>query len=465
MSASDNMTFVTRILIGALTCLLWPGMAGAAGTATLFRLFLNDGSTVVSYGEYARVDEVVIFSTPAGGTADEPRLHLVTLPAASVNWPRTEQYANSARYQQYAATRGDADFQQLSNEVAGVLNDVALTTDRARALAIAESARRTLAAWPQQHYGYRQDDVREILGLLDEAIAGLLPNGGPAGFSLSLVAVPPLPLEPVAGMPSPREQVDQLFRLAASADHVADRVALLQSAVALLTDAGNGIDVKDGQALRRSAEGQIKLEAEIDQRYTRLSLRLTAAASRASSRARVGDVEHILDSLPAEDARLGGTRPEAVQALRAAVATELTAARHLRLLRDQWLIRRDVYRDYQRSVASQLLQLVKAQPLLESIRHLDGPAPDRLVALRSRLSGGADRLQRLTPSADLQPLHGLVVGAWRFAESAVNGRYAAVSSGNVAEAWQASSAAAGALLMLSRAQQELRALLEPPQLK
>jgi hypothetical protein len=366
MSASDNMTRVTRILIGVLACLLWPGPAGAAGNATLFRIFLNDGTAVVSYGEYARVDDVVIFSTPAGGTAEEPRLHLVTLPAASVNWPRTEQYANSARYQQYAATRGDADFQQLSNEVAGVLNDVALTTDRTRALAIAESARRTLAAWPQQHYGYRQDDVREILGLLDEAIAGLLPNGGgTTGFSLSLVAVPPLPLEPVAGMPSPREQVDQLFRLAARAEHVTDRVALLQSAVALLGDAGNGIEAKDAEALRRSAEGQIKLEAEIDQRYARLSQRLTAAASRASHRARVGDVERILDSLPAEDERLGGKRPEAVQALRTAVTTELAAARRLRLMRDQWLIRRDVYRDYQRTVGSQLLQLVKARPLLE----------------------------------------------------------------------------------------------------
>src|SRR4051812_28356485 len=140
MTLSDNMAVLTRILIGMLACLLLSsGIALAAADATLFRIFLNDGTAVVSYGEYARVDDQVIFSTPAGGTADEPRLHLVTLPAASVNWPRTEQYADSARYQRYAETRGEADFQQLSGEVAGVLNDIALSTDRARALAVAES--------------------------------------------------------------------------------------------------------------------------------------------------------------------------------------------------------------------------------------------------------------------------------------------------------------------------------------
>jgi hypothetical protein len=56
----------------------------------------------------------------------------------------------------------------------------------------------------------------------------------------------------------------------------------------------------------------------------------------------------------------------------------------------------------------------------------------------------------------------MLVSAWRFAENAVISRYAAVSSGSVKTAWDASSAAAGALLMTARAQQEMRTLLEPP---
>jgi hypothetical protein len=225
------------------------------------------------------------------------------------------------------------------------------------------------------------------------------------------------------------------------------------------------VDPEEARTLRRSAEEQIKRETSIDQRYAQLSRRLTAAASRASQRARIATVEHILDSVAAEDARLGGKRPEAVQALRAEVEMHLDAARRLRLLRDQWQIRRDIYRDYRRSVSTQLLQLVKAQPLLEAIRRLDGPDPEHLMALRRRLTGGADRLSRMTAAADLRTMHELLLAAWRFAESAADGRYDAISSNNITRAREASSAAAGALLMLSRAQQELRTLLDPPQLR
>jgi hypothetical protein len=87
------------------------------------------------------------------------------------------------------------------------------------------------------------------------------------------------------------------------------------------------------------------------------------------------------------------------------------------------------------------------------------------VSIRSRLAGGADRLQRMTVPDFLRPTHELLVSAWRFAETAVDIRYDAVSSGNVAVALQASSSAAGALLMVDKVQHEIRALLEPPRLE
>jgi hypothetical protein len=107
---------------------------------------------------------------------------------------------------------------------------------------------------------------------------------------------------------------------------------------------------------------------------------------------------------------------------------------------------------------------VKAQPALEAIRRLDGPPPEMLVTLQSQLQGGAEQLERVRPPADLRAVHDLLLGAWRFAETAVAGRYQAARAGNVPGAWEASSSAAGALLLLSRAQQELRTLLDPPRL-
>ena len=91
--------------------------ASAASDATLFRIFLRDGTSVVSYGEFARVDGQVIFSMPAGGPSAEPRLQVVTVPDATVDWYRTDQYVAAARAQHYADTRGEDDFQQLSNEI------------------------------------------------------------------------------------------------------------------------------------------------------------------------------------------------------------------------------------------------------------------------------------------------------------------------------------------------------------
>jgi len=73
-------------------------------------------------------------------------------------------------------------------------------------------------------------------------------------------------------------------------------------------------------------------------------------------------------------------------------------------------------------------------------------------------------VERVRPPADLRAVHDLLLGAWRFAETAVAGRYQAARAGDVPGAWGASSSAAGALLLLSRAQEELRTLLEPPQL-
>ncbi|MBI4265167.1 MAG: hypothetical protein HY657_12395 [Acidobacteria bacterium] len=454
-----------RVVVAAVMALVVSSAAGAAQDVLWLRLFLTDGASLVSYGEYARVDDRVIFSMVVGGTADQPRLHPVTVPARAIDWPRTERHAASARYQRYAQTRGEGDFLRLNNDVAAVLNEVLLTRDRARALAIAEQARATLVDWPREHYGYRQKDVQEIVAVVDEAISGLRAAAGVTSFDVTLVALaPPVELERLAAMPSPRDQLDQLFRVAELTERAADRVALLESALALLSEVGASLPAVDAVALRRRADSQIREERAIDARYDQLAQRLVTQATQAAARARVGDVERVLARIPREDARLGRRRPEMVLALHASVQGQLDAARHLRLLRDQWTLRRSLYFEYQRSVGSQLLQLVKSEPLLEAIRRLDGPAPDALVSLRARLAGGAERLERVRTPADLQVVHDLLIGAWRFAENAVSARYRAVQAADVTTAWEASSSAAGALLLLARVQQEIRTLLEPPRL-
>ena len=457
------MMLSARPWFAGLLCLVAASTSHAASDAVLFRVFMRDGTTVVSYGEFARVDDRVVVSMPIGGSIEEPRLHVAVLPSTLVDWPRTERYAASVRYHRYAETRGEEDFQLLSNDVARTLNDIALTTDRVKALAIAEEARRMLAEWLPAHFGYRQRDLREIVALVDDAIAGLrgLP---PSAMDLALVAMDRPDLEPMLGMPSLIQQLGQISRVAALATTSAERVALLQAGVQLLDEAPSDATI-DIAARRRGFRTQITRELDVDAKYARLSQRLTSEAKHAAAGAKVSDVQKVLDRLAPEDAKLGAQRPEVVEAVRGSVQAHLESARQLRLRRDQWTLRRSSFRTYLRTVERHVEQLERSRSSLEAIRRLDGPEPGRLLAQQARLRGGADYLQRLRVPDEARESHQMLVGAWRFAEGAVESRFAAASSGNVAKAWEASSAAVGALMLFARAQQDIRALLEPPRLK
>jgi hypothetical protein len=452
-----------RALLAVLVMLLLPSAAHAADAA-LFRLFLLNGDTLTSYGEFARIDDRVIFTMAVGGAPGEPRLQVVTLPAGMIDWERTNRHVTSARYQRYVTTRGDEDFRLLTSEVARVLGQIAFTTDRRQALAVAEQARRTLADWPRQHFGYRQDEVRDVIGVLDNAIGALRGSAGPSSFELTLVStLEPIAVEPLAQMPSAREQLNQIFRVVGMTVQASERIALLQSALAFIDEARviPGVDV---EAMRRTAESDIRRELAIDARYARMTQELSAAARRSAAAGRIADTQEVLGEIRKRDAKLGRQRPEMVMALEASVLSQVEAARQLRLLRDRWQLRQSVYTGYQRSVGSEIVQLVRARPQLEAIRRLEGPSTDSLQRLRTRLSGGAERLSRQDVPGELKTAHDLLISAWRFAEGATRLRYEAIVSGSLATAREGSSAAAGALLMLARAQQEIRTYLEPPRL-
>jgi hypothetical protein len=441
-----------------------PTLARAADPA-LFYLYLLNGDTLTSYGEFARIDDRVIFSMPVGGSAHEPRLHVVTLPAGMIDWDRTERHVRSARYQRYVAMRGEADFEVVTGEVARVLSHIAATTDPRQALAIAEGARRTLADWPRAHFGYRQDEVRDVIGILDSAIAALRRTTGSSSFELSLIAgAPAIPVEPLAPMPDAADQLKQIFRVVSMTTQASERVALLQSALALLEQSRGSLPGVDVSAMRRSAEASIREEQSVDARYTRLAQRLSASVRRHAAAARVSRAEQVLAELRRQDARMGRQRPEVVVPLEAMVVANIEAARQLRLLRDRWQLRKSFFAEYQRTVGSQVLVLVKAKPQLEAIRALEGPDLRVLESMRRRLAGGAEQLSRVPVPDDMRATHDLLVSAWRFADTAARSRYDAVASGNVATAREASSAAAGSLLMFNRLQQELRTYLEPPRL-
>jgi hypothetical protein len=455
--------------------LVWTVYAAPAfaESVTLFRVFLNDGTAVVSYGEYARVGDRVVFSMPIGTAGTDPRidpsLHVVNLPAAAVNWTATTRYADSARFAHYMATSAEADYAALAGEVAAALNAIVLAKEPRARLDMAVAARRRLASWPRDHHGYRAGDVREMLGLLDEAISGLRIAAGETRFELDLVvntSAPQLPESvPMLRSPTPAESITQAIAVAKITDVPADRVSILRGVMAALDNPRNELPRKWTEPTRQWAIYTIGEESRLDQRYAALTTSVLRRAADAAGRADVRAVEAVIETVGRRDAELGRRRRDEINALLAQVRVQLDAARKLRLARDQWQERIGSFRAYIQAVGPVVDTLVRAQRNLDDIKRLAGSEATVLVALGGRFETSAKTLSALAVPDELKPSHALLVSAVNLADNAVKTRRQAVISGELGSAWDASSAAAGSMMLLTKAREDMGAIVQLPQIR
>jgi hypothetical protein len=434
--------------------------AAAAADSELYRIFLLDGAALVSFGEYARVADRVVFSMPVGAASEESSLQLVSIAESSVDWERTEQYTYAVRARRYIETRGDEDFALLGHRVTEALNDIRLTDDPARRLAMAEEARANLAKWPFENFGYRADEIGQLVSMLDDVIADLHAAAG-RGVELRLAATtmppPPVPLLPP---PDLRATLEQALTAAGYAAGPAERVSLLQSIAAALKNTARteAWTVTLGRRVSRELDAELR----VDRAYSELAARTRTAAMEKAARADVGGVEALLrDALEADD-RLGRKRPQAMASLLAVLDLRLDEARRMRLARDAWAARRALFAAYRRQIAPLVSDLRRAKGWLEEVRRLAGPDPGALGRNAQRVVMARRALDAVLPPPELAPAHGLYTSAFHMAERAAASRRNAVSSNDMNLAWQASSAAAGALMLLERADEELDRLAAAP---
>jgi hypothetical protein len=430
-----------------------------------FRIFLTDGTTLTSYGDFARVDDRVVFSLPIGEVQGQPRLHLASIPADRVDWETTERYRQATRATQYAATRGDEDFAILSSEVARLLNDIALSDSPQKRLQLATDARSRLASWPAEHYGYRTDEIRQVLGLIDDVISDLRAASGESRFDINLVAgvvVPPsaTPLPP----PSLQESIVQALWAAEFAASAAERRALLEAALGAIDINRPTLPAGWATTTRDRTARALSYESSIDAQIASVRTSTLTSVERLATRADVKGVERILRAVRQDTASLAATRGDEVQALLDTVDARLNATRRFRLALDQWAIKADALRRYQRAMDRPLREFARGQSALDDIRNLAGPPADTLTSLDGRLARTATQLASLPVPADGQAIHAVLTSAVQLATNAVRLRRSAVTSGDMQHAWDASAAAAGALMLLDRARKDLTRLAEPPQL-
>jgi hypothetical protein len=437
---------------------------GADENATLLRVFLRDGSSLVSYGEPARVGDRIVFSMPTAVTPNPP-LHLVNLPAERVDWERTEKYATAARASQYLKSQAEVDYAALSNQLAQTLNDVAATTASTERLTIVERARAMLVAWPQNHYNYRQAEVRQMVGMLDEAIADLRAASGMSRFdiALSTYVEPPSTPGPLLPPLTLGESIEQVLNAARAVDGSVERKSLLSAALAAIDRDKDELPADWVATTRADTEAALKVELKIDQSYQALTDGVLAVADRRARFADVRGVERVLARVQVLDDRLGHRRPEAITALVAAVEAKLDATRRFRLVRDRWELRLPVLATYGAAIRAPIALFAQLKPLLEDIKALSGSSPGSLAALQQGTTRMTELMSQIDPPDELKAAHALFVSAVQLASNAVSIRREAALANDMDRAWNASSAAAGALMLGARARADIVSLLRPPQ--
>ncbi len=454
--ATTFYVFLSAVVAIALTF----GTSAHAADSVLYRLFLQDGTSIISYGEFARVAGRVVLSIPLGDPSQSPALQLISIPETSVDWGRTDRYSQAVRAKRYAETRGESDFAMLSARVTEALNQIAQTPDPTRRLAMAVEARGNLARWPYENLGYRAADVAQLVGMLDEVISELRVAAGQSSFDVSLVAnVAMATPEELPSAPTFRETMEQAVAAAAVAEP-SERISLLDAVSAALTEPARAGGW--AAALRLRALTEVAAERRVDKAYSDLSSSMISAASKRAQRGDVPGVQALVQSVLKIDDRLGRRRPQETSALLQVLDLRLDEARRTRLARDAWILRSDSYRDYRAAIAPALGEFRASGQLLESIRQLAGPEPRLLPRLEQRLIMARQQLAAITPPPDLQTVHALLISTFQMAKRAAASRRNAISSGDMSLAWEASSAAAGASMMFQNAGEELDRLTAPP---
>ena len=442
------------VLLASTTAGAQPIDAGS-----MFRVFLTDGQAVPSYGESAVVGDRVIFTIIVGDGSIRTTMQLVSLPVTAVDLFRTARYAESMRAARYAATSGEADYAAMTAEVERAVAQLTKITDPKRRLALAEEAKRRLLTWSQEHYSYRADDVHKLAGMFDEVIAELRAAAGESKFSFDLVAgSAATQFEPILPLPTLRESVAMAIAAARVSDVGAERQAILRAA-ANATAGAPGVE-----DLSTSLNQRLGLEQSADAAYATLAAALLARADTAMRRADVDAVAEARRQAIAKDRELGSLRPHELSALMAGLDAKLEAAKTYRLALDHYAYARRGRLDYEKRVRPAMSGFDGLRPMLEAIRDMRGTPFERLTTAYERLKGFAADLARIAPPPDLTDVHATLSSSVHMAVEALERRRRAVIVASMADARDASSAAAGAVLLADQARDSLVRRLFPPKI-
>jgi hypothetical protein len=293
--------------------------------------------------------------------------------------------------------------------------------------------------------------------MLDDVISELRVAAGET-HHVSLVASTVPPDEPMLAAPDLRESLEQAMTVAALTPDPGERVSLLRGIELAL---GTAPPTDWGAALSASAAGELAAELRIEKAYDALSVSTLAAANTRAANGDLRGVQALVERVLQADDRLGRKRPQNTSALLGALEWRLAEAARVRAARDAWALRLTAFSVYRHAIERSVQELRDAKKELVQIRERSGPSRLLLPRMEQHLVMGGQMLAVIRPPAELDAAHGLFRAAFQMANRAATVRRNAVSSTDTQLAWDAASAAAGALMLLDRADEELNRLSAP----
>jgi len=431
--------------------------AQAPASLDVFRIFLRDGRVLLTYGEPAQVEGDLVFVVTQGQKGGLETHDLITVPLAKVDVERTQEYANALRAAKYGATRGEREYQELTADIARSLAALEASDDKDRRLGIAQVARARLLAWSQDHFGYREADLRQLASLLDEIIVELQAAKGISQFSLNFVAnVAPANTVPILSPPTPAETVASALAAASATDVGIEKMALLESASRV---AASLPDISE--SVRADVARALAAERTVEAAYRALIRNAVTRADVAVRQGRPAVIRRLIRDVVAGDARLGHQRPrDTGQALRR-LEGELVLAEQQRTALDRWTRVKDQLEAYEVRARSVLDGWVTQLPALLALRDRRRPNPAGMDAAVRRFSELDRALSALRPPDELRDVHSVLRSAVLMARQGLMLGQRLTVAANTDVARNASSAIVGAEMLRARGLVDLAAAVQP----
>jgi hypothetical protein len=109
--------------------------------------------------------------------------------------------------------------------------------------------------------------------------------------------------------------------------------------------------------------------------------------------------------------------------------------------------------------------LAQMKPALEDIKALAGSTSGSLAGIHRLVAEISAATSGIVPPEELKAAHAMLMSALELAENAARIRREAALAESIPRAWDASSAAAGALMLSAQARVDIRAFMTPPKLR